>query len=56
MALPNLDNFPVSYLTINIKNKPLEVPIVIQTWLTNLVDTMNEALLEIERRLIAGGL
>lgn len=56
MALPSLDNVPTAYMQVGKDNKPLEVPDVFQAWLSNLIDTMNEALLEIDRRLTAGGL
>jgi hypothetical protein len=56
VALPSLDSVPLAYLAEGEKNKPLEMPTVVQTWLTNLIDTMNEALLEIDKRLTAGGL
>ncbi len=56
MALPSIDNVPTAYLTNTADNKPLEMPTILQSWLTNLVDTMNEALLQIDKRLTAGGL
>lgn len=55
MALPSLDNVPLAYIT-DVEDKPIEMPTVMQTWLSNLIDTMNEALLEIDKRLTAGGL
>lgn len=56
MALPSLDSVPVAYFSTEENKTKLEVPDVIQLWLTNLIDTMNEALLEIDARLTAGGL
>lgn len=56
MALPSLDNVPVAYFAEDDEKKTMMVPDVVQIWLTNLVDTLNEALLEIDKRLTAGGL
>ena len=56
MALPSLDNVPLAYLKADKDTDYLMVPDVIQTWLSNLIDTMNEALIEIDSRLTAGGL
>ena len=55
-TLPSLDSVPIAYLSTQKQINTLEVPDVVQIWLTNLVDTMNEALLDINARLIAGGL
>jgi len=56
VALPSLDSVPVAYLASDPQNKPLIVPDVFQAWITQLIDTMNEALLDIDKRLTAGGL
>lgn len=56
MALPSIDSVPTAFIKADADQKPIEMPLVLQTWFTNLVDTLNEALLEIDARLTAGGL
>ena len=56
MALPSLDAVPMKYMIDSEDDKPVMVPFTIQLWLSTLIDTMNEALLEIDKRLTAGGL
>lgn len=54
--LPSLDSVPVAYFSTDKIKTTLDVPDVVQIWLTNLIDTLNEALIEIDNRLTAGGL
>ena len=54
MVLPNIDSCPVDYIKTG--EEKIQMPIEIFQWLTIMVDTMNEALIQIDNRLTAGGL
>ena len=56
MALPSLDSVPMAFFKANDETTQLEMPNEVQLWLCNLIDTLNEALLQIDARLTAGGL
>ena len=54
MVLPNIDVCPVSYIEMD--EEKIKMPFEVFNWLTIMVDTMNEALIQIDARLTAGGL
>jgi hypothetical protein len=56
VALPSIDSVPVAYIKTDEEDKPLVMPFFLSSWMTNLVDALNEALLQIDARLTAGGL
>jgi hypothetical protein len=54
VALPNLDNVPVESLKTGEDKTPVTIDFF--QWITQTIDTINEALIQIDNRLTAGGL